>query len=419
MALDKLALIMSLINNGNGGNSVDLSDYYSKTETDQRITAKVAEIIADAPEDFDTLKELSDWINEHEDSAAAMNSAIAANTAAIAQKADKSTTYTKTETNNLLNDKVSKESGKGLSTNDFTNADKSKLDDLENYDDTDVKADVAELASQAVINKTTLGYQRKNLLKNTAVTATQSGVTFTVNEDKSVTVNGTATSSTWFKLSVDNKISAGRYKITSGIDGYGTAILVCISPTTTYVDRVLDSTQSSKELSSMDGLIYAIRVQSGYTFDNVTVYPMLLYADIVDETYEPYKPSVEERLAAIEEKPESETENTIYTVGETPIGTWVDGRTIYRRVLDYSDSPINVNYVTLEEEFKPEYIIKMDALGVDYTVNPHTRMYLYSTTSGISLRQLYYEKDTRLLYTEGSYPISYIILEYVKENDET
>lgn len=209
---------------------------------------------------------------------------------------------TSADIQNLQDSKVDKVTGKGLSTNDFTNAAKSKLDDLENYDDSDVKADIAEVSSRAGINRSTLGYQSKNLMKNTAVTATQSGVTFTVNADKSVTINGTCTASTWFKLSINNKISAGRYKITSGIDGYGTAVLVCISPSTNFVDRVLDSTQGDKELSSMDGLIYAIRVQNGYTFDNVTVYPMLLYAEIEDETYEPYRSSIEERLAAIEKK---------------------------------------------------------------------------------------------------------------------
>ncbi len=123
-----------------------------------------------------------------------------------------------------------------------------------------------------------------------------------MNEDKSVTLNGTATSSTWFKLSTDNKISAGMYKITSGIDGYGTSIRVCISPTTVVGDIVLDSTQGAKELNSMDGLIYAIRIQSGYTFDNVTVYPMLRYAEITDDTYEPYRPSVAEYIASLEER---------------------------------------------------------------------------------------------------------------------
>lgn len=79
----------------------DLSDYYTKQQTDSKITEKVAEIVADAPEDFDTLKEMSDWIENHEESAAAMNSAIQG--------------------------KVDKETGKGLSTNDYTTAEKTKL----------------------------------------------------------------------------------------------------------------------------------------------------------------------------------------------------------------------------------------------------------------------------------------------------
>lgn len=46
---------------------------------------------------------------------------------ALDLKADKSTTYTKSETDNLLNGKVDKEAGKGLSTNDYTDAEKTKL----------------------------------------------------------------------------------------------------------------------------------------------------------------------------------------------------------------------------------------------------------------------------------------------------
>ena len=43
----------------------------------KKITADaVASIVAGAPEDFDTLKELSDWISSHENDASAMNSAI-------------------------------------------------------------------------------------------------------------------------------------------------------------------------------------------------------------------------------------------------------------------------------------------------------------------------------------------------------
>lgn len=58
--------------NGTGAGSV------TKTVDDA-----IAAVVASAPEDFDTLKEMSDWIAGHEDDAAAMNSAISANTTAI------------------------------------------------------------------------------------------------------------------------------------------------------------------------------------------------------------------------------------------------------------------------------------------------------------------------------------------------
>lgn len=53
----------------------------------------IAEVVAGAPEDFDTLKEMSDWISTHETSASAMNSQIQDNKKAITtlqtDKADK------------------------------------------------------------------------------------------------------------------------------------------------------------------------------------------------------------------------------------------------------------------------------------------------------------------------------------------
>ena len=43
------------------------------------VTAKIAEIVANAPEDLDTLKEISDWITEHANSATEMNTQIIKN----------------------------------------------------------------------------------------------------------------------------------------------------------------------------------------------------------------------------------------------------------------------------------------------------------------------------------------------------
>lgn len=99
---------VNFYNWGGSGGDFDPDSYYTKPQTDARITEKVAEIVADAPQDFDTLKEISDWISSHEDSAAAMNSAIQANATAITGKVDKV-------------------SGKGLSTEDYTTSEKTKL----------------------------------------------------------------------------------------------------------------------------------------------------------------------------------------------------------------------------------------------------------------------------------------------------
>lgn len=80
----------------------DIADRYTKTETDNKITEKVSEIVADAPEDFNTLKEMSDWLNEHENSAAAMNSAIQENTAQIS-KVDAEITELESDVTDLKN----------------------------------------------------------------------------------------------------------------------------------------------------------------------------------------------------------------------------------------------------------------------------------------------------------------------------
>lgn len=47
----------------------------------------------------------------------------------------------------LNQNKVDKISGKGLSTNDFTNEEKQKLSELENYDDTEIKQDIQDIQS--------------------------------------------------------------------------------------------------------------------------------------------------------------------------------------------------------------------------------------------------------------------------------
>ena len=61
-------------------------------------------------------------------------------TDALKQKLEDAVAYDDTAVRNLIDLKVDKVTGKGLSTNDFTDAYKDKLDGLENYDDTEIVA---------------------------------------------------------------------------------------------------------------------------------------------------------------------------------------------------------------------------------------------------------------------------------------
>ena len=59
------------------------SNYQTAEQVNSTVTTEITKVVANAPEDFDTLKEMSDWIAGHEDDASAMNSAISDNKANI------------------------------------------------------------------------------------------------------------------------------------------------------------------------------------------------------------------------------------------------------------------------------------------------------------------------------------------------
>ena len=70
------------------------SNYQTAEQISSTVTTEIAKVVANAPENFDTLKEMSDWITGHENDASTMNSAISDNKTAITalqtDKADKS-----------------------------------------------------------------------------------------------------------------------------------------------------------------------------------------------------------------------------------------------------------------------------------------------------------------------------------------
>ena len=104
--------------------------YQTAEEVGQAITDGVAKIVAGAPEDFDTLKEMSDWISSHEASAAAMNSAISDNSVAIANHTSNSDIHVTKEEKTKWDNKVDSIEGKTLSNNNFLYKYKDTLDKM-------------------------------------------------------------------------------------------------------------------------------------------------------------------------------------------------------------------------------------------------------------------------------------------------
>lgn len=260
----------------------DKSEVYTKSETDSKITSKVAEIVADAPEDFDTLKEMSDWIASHENSASAMNSAIQTN-------ADNISNLQENKANaSDLNNYVTKITGKGLSSNDYTTAEKNKLAGIENYDDTALKSNVA-------LNLSSIGMSKKNLLKNTARTVIKlSEVIFTTNNDKSVTMSGSCASTTGIFLPTVY-LDVGSYILSTGIN---TPILFQLyeENETTYISNHTVTNQYTLNITEPKKYAIKLIAQKGVTYNNVTIYPMLRYADITDGTYEPYTEDLQTQI---------------------------------------------------------------------------------------------------------------------------
>ena len=125
----------------------------------------------------------------------------------------------------------------------------------------------------------------KNLLKNTAKSQTINGVTFTVNEDGSVTVDGTATSITflllnWFTLEVGDYVVSG---CPTGGNKTTYSIKIDYAGTSTF------DTGTGKTFTNDGGsLKVTIRIEGGATVSNLVFKPMIRLASIEDDTYEPY-----------------------------------------------------------------------------------------------------------------------------------
>jgi hypothetical protein len=158
---DLLSVLFAANEGGGGGGTVDLSNYYTKPETNTLLDTKVDKVTGKqlSTEDYTTVEKTKlAGLENYDDTD--VKTGIAANTAAIeaevtrAKAAEKvnadaitaeveRATTAEGELNTKIDTKVDKVGGKQLSTEDYTTAEKTKLASLSNYDDTTVKGDIA------------------------------------------------------------------------------------------------------------------------------------------------------------------------------------------------------------------------------------------------------------------------------------
>ena len=129
----------------------------------------------------------------------------------------------------------------------------------------------------------------KNLLPNIRTgSLTRNGITYTVNDDKSITVKGTATSLSYFEINTTNLNTYSETLFKAGVPIYtnvegGLPIR--------YTDGTYDLIQSGVSTTPPKdiGVAY-LQVNNGVTIDK-TIYPMVCLASVADDTYEPYQGS--------------------------------------------------------------------------------------------------------------------------------
>nr|DAF33155.1 MAG TPA: Head fiber protein [Caudoviricetes sp.] len=340
--------------------------------------------------------------------------------------------------------KVDKISGRGLSTNDFTNEYKKKIDRIiegtkgdsayqiavkNGFEGTEEKwleslkgdkGDKGELvdlikeeegknisiesANLPAIEVSIEGESQqatrtgKNSLDNTATTKISNGITFTVNSDKTVLADGTNDTSANSSLVINRyDLSPGTY-ILNGCPSGGASntYRLAIQETGSYsILGSIDIGNGSGEftIDTTTNVQIAIFIQKGLTVNNLLFKPMLRKATIADDTYEQYGASPSPDYLSEIENLEGEnicpSLNTTRTINGVTFTKNKDGSiTMNGTATADATYPINVNTTT-------------NTRTVLLKANSNYRM-LSSYESGKYTTQVFYLKNNVMTYSSSS-----------------
>lgn len=237
----------------------------------------------------------------------------------------------------------------------------------------------------------------KNLLDNTATTKISNGITFTVNSDGTVLVDGTNDTSANSSLVINRyDLSPGTY-ILNGCPSGGASntYRLAIQETGSYsILGSIDIGNGSREftIDTTTRVQIAIFIQKGLTINNLLFKPMLREATIADDTYEQYGASPSPDYLSEIENLEGEnicpSLNTTRTINGVTFIKNKDGSiTMNGTATAETTYPINVNTTT-------------NTRTVLLKANSKYRM-LSSYESGKYTTQVFYLKNNAMTYNSS------------------
>ena len=170
-------------------------------------------------------------------------------------------------------------------------------------------SNICPISGFSALNVTRTG---KNLFRK-GTTTSSNGVTFTVNNDGSVSLSGTATNTAFFIAFADMQIPNGTYTLSGG---YSALIAIYIRGSSSGVN-ILGSTGSPNSgVINMGVITGLIRIQSGTNTDGITLKPQLELGNQASD-YTPYN-------------------------GQTATVNF--GQTVYGGVADVTNGKVNVTH---------------------------------------------------------------------------
>lgn len=237
----------------------------------------------------------------------------------------------------------------------------------------------------------------KNLLDNTATTKISNGITFTVNSDGTVLVDGTNDTSANSSLVINRyDLSPGTY-ILNGCPSGGASntYRLVIQETGSYsILGSIDIGNGSREftIDTTTSVQIAIFIQKGLTINNLLFKPMLREATIADDTYEQYgaspSPDYRSKIENLEGENICPSLNTTRTINGVTFTKNKDGSyTLNGTATAETTYPINVNTTT-------------NTRTVLLKANSKYRM-LSSYESGKYITQVFYLKNNVMTYSSS------------------